>query len=131
MSPKIATARRHVPFEDLGMFHAVLTLAGFHANYLDAGVDCPGNLDSVTPDVLVVLGGLIGACESEKYPLRCKNRISCAGASQSDACRLATPTRLKVRASTERHCGPGHNRMISDLRLPAGRCSQTGWSNFA
>ena len=36
------------------MFHAVLTLAGFNANYLDAGVDCPGNIDAVTPDVLVV-----------------------------------------------------------------------------
>jgi hypothetical protein len=113
------------------MFHAVLTLAGFNANYLDAGVDCPGNIDAVTPDVLVVLGDPIGAYESEKYPLRCKNCISCAGASQSNACRSATPTRLKVRASTERHCGPRHNRKISDLCLPAGRCSETGWSNVA
>lgn len=32
MSPKIATASRHVPFEDLGVFHAVLTLACFDAN---------------------------------------------------------------------------------------------------
>jgi hypothetical protein len=38
---------------------------------------------------------------------------------------------LKVRASTERHCGPRHNRKISDLCLPAGRCSETGWSNVA
>ena len=45
-------------------------------------------------DVLVVLGGLIGAYESEKCPLRCKNCMSCAGALQSDACRSATPTRL-------------------------------------
>ena len=112
------------------MFHAVLTLAGFNANYLDAGVDCPGNIDAVTPDVLVVLGDPIGAYESEKYPLCCKSCISCAGASQSDACRPATPTRLKVRASTQRHCGPKHNSMVSDLRLPAGRCSQTGWRNF-
>ena len=82
------------------MFHAVLTLAGFNANYLDAGVDCPGNIDAVTPDVLVVLGDPIGAYESEKYPLRGKNCISCAGASQSNACRSATPTRLNVRAST-------------------------------
>jgi hypothetical protein len=113
------------------MFRAVLTLAGVNANYLNAEVDSPGNIDAATPDVLFILGGLIGAYESENYPLRCKNYISCAGASQSDACRSATPTRLKVRASTQRHCGPRRNRMVSDLRLPAGRCSQTGWKNFA
>jgi hypothetical protein len=50
MSTKIATARRHDPFEDLGMFHAVLTLAGFNANYLDAGVSTvPGNLTQSCP----------------------------------------------------------------------------------
>jgi hypothetical protein len=38
------------------MFHAVLTLAGFNANYLDVGIDSPGNIDVVTPDVLIVLG---------------------------------------------------------------------------
>ena len=99
------------------MFHAVLTLAGFNANYLDAGVDCPGNIDAVTPDVLVVLGDPIGAYESEKYPLRGKNCISCAGASQSNACRSATPTRLKVRASTQRHCGTRAHQHCKGIAL--------------
>jgi hypothetical protein len=49
MSPKIATARRHVPFEDLGMFHAVLTLAGFNANYLDAKSTVPETLTQSRP----------------------------------------------------------------------------------
>jgi hypothetical protein len=36
MSSKIATTPCHVPFEDFGMSHAALTLAGFNANYFDA-----------------------------------------------------------------------------------------------
>ena len=72
------------------MSHAVLTLAGFNANYLDA-VGSP--VLTLSPDVLIILGGLIGAYESENYPLRCKNQLSCAGASNLDACRSAIPTR--------------------------------------
>ena len=49
MSPKIATARRQGPFEDLGMFRAVLTLAGFNANYLDAKSTVPETLTQSRP----------------------------------------------------------------------------------
>jgi GMP synthase (glutamine-hydrolysing) len=58
------------------MFHGVLTLAGFNANYADAGVDSTGNIEAVTPDVLIVLGGPIGTYESERYSLRSKNCTS-------------------------------------------------------
>ena len=49
MSPKIATARRQGPFEDLGMFRAVLTLAGFNANCLDAKSTVPETLTQSRP----------------------------------------------------------------------------------
>jgi hypothetical protein len=64
----------------------------------------PRPLDRALALFDVLLAGPIGAYQSERSPLRSKNCTSCAGASRSDACRSATPTRLKVRAPTQRHC---------------------------
>ncbi len=57
-------AIRHVPFEDLGSFGKTAEEAGFQVQYLDAGVD---ELD-VESDVLVIMGGPIGAYEEDQYP---------------------------------------------------------------
>jgi GMP synthase (glutamine-hydrolysing) len=64
---KRALAIRHVAFEDLGSMAASLEARGYHATYLDAGVD---DLTlSITPgDLLIVLGGPIGAYEDDRYP---------------------------------------------------------------
>ena len=59
-----ATAIRHVPFEDLGGFEDVLTARGFDLRYADAGIALPDD----DPDLLVVLGGPIGAYEEDAYP---------------------------------------------------------------
>jgi len=63
-----AVAIRHVCFEDLGNFAAVLSARGFDVTYLDAGVDDLASLDAIAPDLLVVLGGPIGAYEEAIYP---------------------------------------------------------------
>ena len=63
-----AVAIRHVCFEDLGSFAAVLSARGFDVTYLDAGVDDLASLDAIAPDLLVVLGGPIGAYEEAIYP---------------------------------------------------------------
>lgn len=61
-------ALRHVPFEDLGSFAVVLRGRGFEIHYRDAGVNDLSALDPLVPDLLVVLGGPIGAYETESYP---------------------------------------------------------------
>lgn len=65
---KSAVVIRHVAFEDLGSFAPVLSQRGMDLCYLEAGIDDLSRLDSREPDLLVVLGGPIGAYEEERYP---------------------------------------------------------------
>jgi GMP synthase (glutamine-hydrolysing) len=67
MMQKTAVAIRHVAFEDLGSFEKPLRDAGFELDYRDAGA---GDLlrDGTLPDLLIVLGGPIGAYEEAAYP---------------------------------------------------------------
>lgn len=67
MTRKRATALRHVCFEHLGSFGAVLGDRGFDVRTLEAGVDDLTAPDE-PPDLLVVLGGPIGAYEEAVYP---------------------------------------------------------------
>ena len=63
-----AIAIRHVAFEDLGSFAAVLERRGWTISYRDAAVDDLAAAELGTTDLLVVLGGPIGAYEDEVYP---------------------------------------------------------------
>ncbi|QGU32166.1 glutamine amidotransferase [Thermochromatium tepidum] len=65
---KTAVAIRHVAFEDLGSFAGVLTQRGWVLRDLEAGIDRLGDIDPIEPDLLVVLGGPIGAYEEASYP---------------------------------------------------------------
>lgn len=65
---KTAVAIRHLVFEDLGSFAAVLAGRGIRLDYLDAGVDDLAQIDPLGVDLLVVLGGPIGAYEEAIYP---------------------------------------------------------------
>lgn len=65
---KTVLAIRHVYFEGLGIFEALLTDLDFNIEYIDATTF---NFDSVDPldtDFLVVLGAPVGAFEEETYP---------------------------------------------------------------
>jgi GMP synthase (glutamine-hydrolysing) len=65
---KTASAIRHVHFEDLGTFENVLTSSGYRVQYCDAGINDLRSPELAACDLLVVLGGPIGAYEEEKYP---------------------------------------------------------------
>jgi GMP synthase (glutamine-hydrolysing) len=61
-------AIRHVAFEDLGTLGKVLASRGASVHYLEAGIDDLTRIDACEPDLLVVLGGPIGAYEEANFP---------------------------------------------------------------
>lgn len=65
---KTAVAIRHVPFEDLGSFTALLGERGFQIEYKEAGVDALPGIDALAPDLVIILGGPIGANDERDYP---------------------------------------------------------------
>lgn len=65
---KTAIAFRHVPFEDLGTLADTLTSRGYHCRYIDTPVQSLTEIDPLAADLLVVLGGPIGAYEEDCYP---------------------------------------------------------------
>ena len=65
---KTCVAIRHVAFEDLGSFEPFLWEAGFEVSYREAGWDELDAVDPLAPDLLVVLGGPIGANDDADYP---------------------------------------------------------------
>ena len=65
---KSVLAIRHVHFEGLGLLGDVLAEDGYQVDYVDAGVDDLAALDPLQADLLVVLGGPIGAYEQYLYP---------------------------------------------------------------
>lgn len=65
---KTAVALRHVHFEDLGVFEAVLASAGYKTHYYDIGIHELWTLDPLVPELLIVLGGPVGVYETENYP---------------------------------------------------------------
>lgn len=71
---KTAVAIRHVHFEDLGTFEAVLTAAGYRIHYYDLGVHDLWTLDPPLADLLVVLGGPVGVYETDAYPFLAEER---------------------------------------------------------
>jgi GMP synthase (glutamine-hydrolysing) len=65
---KHAVAIRHVACEDLGNLEDVLYAHDFDVRYLEAGVDDLAGTDAMTADLLILLGGPIGAFEENTYP---------------------------------------------------------------
>jgi GMP synthase (glutamine-hydrolysing) len=63
-----AVALRHVAFEDLDAFAPILEGAGYKVSYREASIDDLGASDLAQCDMLVVLGGPIGAYEEDRYP---------------------------------------------------------------
>jgi GMP synthase (glutamine-hydrolysing) len=66
--PKTAVAIRHVDFEHLGIIAPILNDAGYTARIADAGLDDLTSPEIANADLIVVLGGPIGAFEEAQYP---------------------------------------------------------------
>lgn len=64
-----ALAIRHVHFEDLGTLELSLRDAGYQIRYADAGLSDLPSFDALAADLLIVLGGPIGAYEDDLYPM--------------------------------------------------------------
>jgi GMP synthase (glutamine-hydrolysing) len=65
---KIAAVIRHVHFEDLGAFEAVLNQRGYAIRYHEAGIHDLQSPGLRQCELLIVLGGPIGAYEEDQYP---------------------------------------------------------------
>ena len=65
---KTVVALRHVLFEDLGTLAGTLEKRGFAIRYVDAGVDDLSHRDLIEADLMVVLGGPIGAYDEDLHP---------------------------------------------------------------
>ncbi|WP_017559791.1 glutamine amidotransferase [Nocardiopsis baichengensis] len=66
--PPTALAVRHLAFEDLGILAPLLERRGYRVSHLDAGADGLDPDALLGADLLVVLGGPIGAYETDAYP---------------------------------------------------------------
>lgn len=58
---------RHLAFEDLGLLSDILAEQGYRVGYHEAPAGL-ADLDLVEPDLVIVLGGPIGACDDQNYP---------------------------------------------------------------
>lgn len=65
---KTCVAIRHVAFEDLDGLAPLIEAKGFAIRYLDAPLGQLDGLDPLAADLMVVLGGPIGATEEDQYP---------------------------------------------------------------
>lgn len=65
---KTAIAIRHLHFEDLGSLEPLLVARGYAVRYLDVTTEDWCAADAVAADLLVVLGGPIGAFDDALYP---------------------------------------------------------------
>ncbi|AXV77384.1 MULTISPECIES: glutamine amidotransferase [Ralstonia solanacearum species complex] len=65
---KTALALRHVPFEHLGVLEPLLLGRGYTLRTLDAGVQPLPAEVLAAADLVVVLGGPIGAFDDDRYP---------------------------------------------------------------
>lgn len=86
-----AVAIRHVAFEDLGLLGGLLADSGYEVTVLDAGVDELAGDRVDRADLLIVLGGPIGAYEASRYPfltdeLRAIERRLSAGSPMLGVC---------------------------------------------
>ncbi len=61
-------AIRHVLFEDLGVWGPWFAANGYTVDYVDAPVADLGALDPLDGDLMIVLGGPIGAYQQDRYP---------------------------------------------------------------
>jgi GMP synthase (glutamine-hydrolysing) len=71
---KTAIALRHVHFENLGIFEAIVHQAGYKLHYFDVASHDLKSFDPTEPDLLFILGGPVGVYEDANYPFLLEER---------------------------------------------------------
>jgi GMP synthase (glutamine-hydrolysing) len=111
---------RHIAFEGLGHFEPVFREAGYVIDILDPGAVDASTLSAADADLLVVLGGPIGAYEENRYPflhteLRALEQRLAAGRPTLGICLGA---QLLARAAGARVYPSGHREIgLAPIRL--------------
>jgi GMP synthase (glutamine-hydrolysing) len=67
-SRRSAVALRHVAFEDLGLLAPIMDRLGWNVSFCEAAVDDLSDRSIKNADLIIVLGGPIGAYETDAYP---------------------------------------------------------------
>ncbi|MCW8208946.1 glutamine amidotransferase [Verminephrobacter aporrectodeae subsp. tuberculatae] len=65
---KTAIALRHIHFEDVGTLDTVMLEHGYELRYIDPTLEKLDDPALQRADLLIVLGGPIGACDEQVYP---------------------------------------------------------------
>lgn len=65
---KVVNVIRHLAFEDLGSFASALQAKDIEINYIEAGYDDLAQLDALSDELLVILGGPISVNDEEIFP---------------------------------------------------------------
>lgn len=65
---KRALIIRHVPYEGVAGYRLPIEAAGYEISRIDVTDPAFAELDFVAPDLLVMMGGPMGAYETERYP---------------------------------------------------------------
>lgn len=65
---KQALVIRHLMFEDLGSLAPALQEKGYESTYLEAGFDELTSVNPLEPELVIILGGPIGAYDDQDYP---------------------------------------------------------------
>jgi GMP synthase (glutamine-hydrolysing) len=107
---------RHLAFEDLGSFEQVLLEEGYRITYLEAGVDDLLPAQQLNPELLIVLGGPIGANDERDYPFLGAELDLLASRMQADRPTLGICLGAQLMARA----------MGADVR--AARRSEIGWA---
>jgi GMP synthase (glutamine-hydrolysing) len=65
---KNALVIRHIAFEDLGSLAEALNQQNYALTYVEAGLDSIAHIEPLAPDLVIILGGPIGAYDEQDYP---------------------------------------------------------------
>ena len=65
---KVVNVIRHLAFEDLAAFTSVLQANGYQINYLEAAYDDLAQIDALSDDLLIILGGPVSVNDAAMFP---------------------------------------------------------------
>ena len=65
---KVVNVIRHLAFEDLASFTSILQVHGYQINYIEAGYDDLSQIETLSDNLLIILGGPISVNDVAMFP---------------------------------------------------------------